>query len=60
MKKTGKFFQKMLGDIHNETCMCRRCRARVDAMERRPIRLDSIRNWDDVREITEVTEEYNE
>ena len=37
-KTKGRVARK---DRHGETCQCRRCRARIEALERRSLRLKS-------------------
>lgn len=56
-KEKAKLFRDFVKDAHDETCLCRRCRARFDAIERRPIRLDLIRNSDDARYLIQHTED---
>jgi hypothetical protein len=33
---------KELKELHGETCQCRRCRARVEALERRPLKIKRV------------------
>jgi hypothetical protein len=56
-KEKAKLFRDLVKDVHDETCLCRRCRARCDAIERRSIRLDLIRNSDDARDLIQHTED---
>ena len=43
-------------DRHGETCQCRRCRARVEALDRRPVK---IRPNDYQRYLSRITEDEN-
>jgi hypothetical protein len=36
--RKNKFYKSSLKEKHGETCMCKRCRARQDALERKPVR----------------------
>ncbi len=44
-----KFAKASLKDRHGETCLCRRCRARQDALERKPARL-KISHYNDLKD----------
>jgi len=55
----GKSTHKSSRDLkegHGETCQCRRCRARVEALERRPLR---IRGSEYAKWVSHVVEDEN-
>lgn len=54
--KLARRSPRQLKERHGETCQCRRCRARVEALERRPLR---IRGSEYAKWVSNITEDEN-
>jgi hypothetical protein len=48
---------RMYRDMHDETCLCLRCRSRLDAQDRKDVNLDWIRSSEDARALIQYTED---